>query len=44
MMKAKKKAEEVEKKICLSIAPRGKRKSVTVVQGLKTFGKSLQNL
>ena len=39
MVKAKKKAAaEKEKKICLSIAPRGKRKAVTVVQGLKTFG------
>ena len=40
MMRAKKK-EEVEKKICLSRAPRGKRKSVTVITGLSTFGKCL---
>ena len=39
MKKAKKKGAEVEKKILLSIAPRGKKKAVTVVQGLKTFGK-----
>ncbi len=39
MVKAKKKDKEVEKRITLFIAPRGKRKSVTVVQGLKTFGK-----
>lgn len=42
MMKAKKKEAEVEKKICLSIAPRGKKKAVTVVQGLKTFGIDLK--
>eukprot|EP00088_Acartia_fossae_P019410 TRINITY_DN21333_c0_g1_i1.p1 TRINITY_DN21333_c0_g1~~TRINITY_DN21333_c0_g1_i1.p1 ORF type:complete len:190 (-),score=61.05 TRINITY_DN21333_c0_g1_i1:336-905(-) len=42
MMKAKKKEAEVEKKIILSIAPRGKRKAVTVVQGLKTFGVDLK--
>lgn len=42
MMKAKKKEQEIEKKICLSIAPRGKRKSVTVVQGLKTFGRKIR--
>jgi len=28
----------VERKILLFIAPRGKRKAVTVVQGLKTCG------
>lgn len=39
MVKAKKKEAEMEKKILLSIAPRGKKKAVTVVQGLKTFGK-----
>ena len=33
MMKAKKKEAEVKKKIILSIAPRGKKKAVTVVQG-----------
>lgn len=36
MMKIKKK-EEVEKKITVSRAPRGKKKSVTVVTGLSTF-------
>ncbi|XP_037077654.1 density-regulated protein homolog [Pollicipes pollicipes] len=41
MMRAKKK-EEVEKKICLSRAPRGKRKSVTVITGLSTFGIDLK--
>jgi hypothetical protein len=40
MVKAKKnKEKEAAKKITLSIAPRGKRKAVTVVQGLKTCGK-----
>ncbi len=38
MVKAKKKDKEVERRVLLSIAPRGKRKAVTVVQGLKTFG------
>ncbi len=38
MVKAKKKDKEVAKKIALFIAPRGKKKAVTVVQGLKTFG------
>merc|ERR1719309_393292 len=42
MMKAKKKETEVEKKIILSIAPRGKKKAVTVVQGMKTFGIDLK--
>nr|ACO10260.1 Density-regulated protein [Caligus rogercresseyi] len=42
MMKAKKKDADVEQKICLSIAPRGKKKAVTVVQGLKTFGVDLK--
>ena len=42
MMKAKKKEAEVEKLIKLSIAPRGKKKAVTVVQGLKTFGIDLK--
>jgi len=43
MVKVKKKeADSAEKKIQLSIAPRGKRKSVTVVQGLKTFGIDLK--
>ena len=42
MMKAKKKEAEVEKKIVLSKAPRGKKKAVTVVQGLRTFGIDLK--
>jgi density-regulated protein DRP1 len=42
MMKAKKKEQEVHKQIQLSIAPRGKKKAVTVVQGLKTFGIDLK--
>ena len=33
MVKAKKKEAELEKRITLSIAPRGKKKAVTVVQG-----------
>lgn len=36
LLRAKKK-EEVDRKVCLSRAPRGKRKSVTVVTGLSTF-------
>eukprot|EP00088_Acartia_fossae_P015873 TRINITY_DN18801_c0_g1_i1.p1 TRINITY_DN18801_c0_g1~~TRINITY_DN18801_c0_g1_i1.p1 ORF type:complete len:190 (-),score=44.98 TRINITY_DN18801_c0_g1_i1:313-882(-) len=42
MMKAKKKEADVERKIILSIAPRGKKKAVTVVQGMKTFGIDLK--
>ena len=42
MVKAKKKEVEVEKHIILSLAPRGKKKSVTVVQGLKTCGIDLK--
>jgi len=42
MVKAKKKEAEVEKKIQLFTAPRGKKKAVTVVQGLKTFGIELK--
>ena len=42
MVKAKKKEVEVQKHIALSIAPRGKKKSVTVVQGLKTCGIDLK--
>ena len=42
MMKPKKKEADIEKKIVLSIAPRGKKKAVTVVQGLKTFGIDLK--
>ena len=41
-IKPKKKETEAEKKIVLSIAPRGKKKAVTVVQGLKTFGVDLK--
>ncbi len=37
-VKAKKKDKEVEKRVAIFIAPRGKRKAVTVVQGLRTFG------
>lgn len=36
IMKAKKK-EDVPKQVCVSRAPRGKKKSVTVVTGLSTF-------
>lgn len=39
LMKIKKK-EEVTKRITISKAPRGKKKSVTVVTGLNTFGMS----
>ncbi|KAL7032020.1 hypothetical protein ACKWTF_007200 [Chironomus riparius] len=41
MVKANKKKEDndKEKKITVSRAPRGKKKSVTVVNGLSTFGK-----
>ena len=42
MVKAKKKEAEVEKHIILFLAPRGKKKSVTVVQGLKTCGIDLK--
>lgn len=38
MLKAKKTKDDVPKKICLSRAPRGKKKSVTVVTGLSSFG------
>ena len=38
IMKAKKK-EDVPKQVCVFRAPRGKKKSVTVVTGLSTFGK-----
>ena len=41
-MKAKKKEAELEKRITLSIAPRGKKKAVTVVQGKIDPG--IQNL
>lgn len=38
MLKSKKK-EDVPKLVQISRAPRGKKKSVTVVSGLSTFGK-----
>jgi hypothetical protein len=38
IMKARKK-EDGPKQVCISRAPRGKKKSVTVVTGLSTFGK-----
>lgn len=38
MMKAKKSKEDGPKKVTVSRAPRGKKKSVTVVTGLSTFG------
>lgn len=38
MMKAKKAKEDGPKKVCVSRAPRGKKKSVTVVTGLSSFG------
>lgn len=41
MLKAKKK-EDAPKQVCVSRAPRGKKKSVTVVTGLSTFGKQKQ--
>lgn len=37
MMKTKKK-EDGPKQVCVSRAPRGKKKSVTVVTGLSSFG------
>lgn len=40
MLKSKKK-EDVPKLVQISRAPRGKKKSVTVVSGLSTFGKLL---
>ena len=39
MIKTKKEVAEKEKKITLSRAPRGKKKYVTVVTGLGTYGK-----
>ncbi len=39
MIKTKKEVAEKEKKITLSRAPRGKKKYVTVVSGLGTYGK-----
>lgn len=38
IMKAKKVKADGPRKICVSRAPRGKKKSVTVVTGLSTFG------
>lgn len=38
MLKTKKR-EDVSKLVSISRAPRGKKKSVTVVAGLNTFGK-----
>ena len=40
MIKTKKK-QEIEQRICVSRAPRGKRKFVTVVTGLTTCGQYL---
>lgn len=37
MLKAKKCKDDTPKKVCVSRAPRGKKKSVTVVTGLSTF-------
>lgn len=44
MIKANKKKEDsdVNRKICVSRAPRGKKKSVTVVTGMLTFGVDLK--
>ncbi|CAO1407109.1 unnamed protein product [Diamesa hyperborea] len=42
MIKPNKKKEDVEKRITVSRAPRGKKKSVTVVTGLSTFGVDLK--
>lgn len=41
MIKANKKKDDTDKdkKICVSRAPRGKKKSVTVVTGMSSFGK-----
>lgn len=38
MLKSIKKKDDVEKRITVSRAPRGKKKSVTVVTGMNTFG------
>lgn len=43
MIKAKKK-EDAPKQVCVSRAPRGKKKSVTVVTGLSTFGNKLLSI
>lgn len=42
MIKTKAKQEDVPKQICVSRAPRGKKKSVTVVTGMSTFGIDLK--
>lgn len=42
MMKVKKNKDDVQKKVSVSRAPRGKKKSVTVVTGLNTFGKCIK--
>lgn len=41
MIKANKKKEDTDKdkRVCVSRAPRGKKKSVTVVTGMNSFGK-----
>lgn len=44
IMKAKKTKDDGPKKVCVSRAPRGKKKSVTVVTGLSTFGTSIKLL
>lgn len=43
MLKSKKK-EDVPKLVQVSRAPRGKKKSVTVVSGLSTFGKGMNEM
>jgi hypothetical protein len=43
IMKARKK-EDGPKQVCVSRAPRGKKKSVTVVTGLSTFGECRVNM
>lgn len=43
MLKTKKK-DEGPKQVCVSRAPRGKKKSVTVVTGLNSFGKKSQKI
>jgi density-regulated protein len=45
IIKANKKKDEddKDKKIGVSRAPRGKKKSVTVIHGLSSFGKSFRN-
>lgn len=45
MIKANKKKEDSDKdrRICVSRAPRGKKKSVTVVTGMSTYGKLMSS-